>query len=78
VQVIHVLDEASVDEAFAALPHADALLLDSGWPESDRGGDQHGDVVGRPLPVAAAKLVTRASTVAVAGLVRSARRRYIL
>jgi phosphoribosylanthranilate isomerase len=32
VQVIHVLDEASVDEAFAALPHADALLLDSGNP----------------------------------------------
>ena len=32
VQVIHVLDEASVDEARAALPHADALLLDSGNP----------------------------------------------
>ena len=32
VQVIHVLDEASVEEAAAALPHADALLLDSGNP----------------------------------------------
>lgn len=32
VQVIHVLDEASVEEARAALPHVDALLLDSGNP----------------------------------------------
>jgi phosphoribosylanthranilate isomerase len=32
VQVIHVLDEASVEEARLALPHADALLLDSGNP----------------------------------------------
>ena len=32
VQVIHVLDEASVDEALAAAEHADALLLDSGNP----------------------------------------------
>jgi phosphoribosylanthranilate isomerase len=32
VQVIHVLDEASVDEARAALPLVHALLLDSGNP----------------------------------------------
>ena len=32
VQVIHVLDDASVAEASAALPHVDALLLDSGNP----------------------------------------------
>ena len=32
VQVIHVLDEASVDEALAAAPEVDALLLDSGNP----------------------------------------------
>jgi phosphoribosylanthranilate isomerase len=32
VQVIHVLDDASVEEAAAALPHVDALLLDSGNP----------------------------------------------
>ena len=32
VQVIHVLDEASVDEALAAAEAADALLLDSGNP----------------------------------------------
>lgn len=32
VQVIHVLDEASVGEAAAALPHVHALLLDSGNP----------------------------------------------
>jgi phosphoribosylanthranilate isomerase len=32
VQVIHVLDEASVAEALAAAPHVDALLLDSGNP----------------------------------------------
>lgn len=32
VQVIHVLDDASVEEAQAALPHVDALLLDSGNP----------------------------------------------
>jgi phosphoribosylanthranilate isomerase len=30
VQVIHVVDDASVDEARAAAPHVDALLLDSG------------------------------------------------
>jgi len=32
VQVIHVLDDASVVEAAAALPHVHALLLDSGNP----------------------------------------------
>lgn len=32
VQVIHVLGEASVDEAVAAAPYVDALLLDSGNP----------------------------------------------
>ncbi len=32
VQVIHVLNEASVEEALAAAEHADALLLDSGNP----------------------------------------------
>jgi len=32
VQVIHVLDDASVDEASEAAPHVDALLLDSGNP----------------------------------------------
>ena len=32
VQVIHVLDETSVDEAVAVLPHVHALLLDSGNP----------------------------------------------
>lgn len=32
VQVIHVLDEASVEEALAAAEQADALLLDSGNP----------------------------------------------
>lgn len=32
VQVIHVLDERSVDEALAAAEHVDALLLDSGNP----------------------------------------------
>ncbi len=32
VQVIHVLDLASVDEAAAVAPHVDALLLDSGNP----------------------------------------------
>jgi phosphoribosylanthranilate isomerase len=32
VQVIHVLDDASVAEALAAAPHIDALLLDSGNP----------------------------------------------
>ena len=32
VQVIHVLDEASVAEAAEALPHVHALLLDSGNP----------------------------------------------
>ena len=32
VQVIHVLDEASVDEALAAADETDALLLDSGNP----------------------------------------------
>ncbi len=33
VQVIHVLDDASVAEALAAAPHVDALLLDSGNPK---------------------------------------------
>ena len=32
VQVIHVVGEASLDEALAAAPHVDALLLDSGNP----------------------------------------------
>ncbi|OIN56920.1 phosphoribosylanthranilate isomerase [Arsenicibacter rosenii] len=32
VQVIHVLDEATIDEALAAADHVDALLLDSGNP----------------------------------------------
>lgn len=32
VQVIHVLNDASVAEALAAAPHVDALLLDSGNP----------------------------------------------
>lgn len=32
VQVIHVVDEASVAEAQATAPHVDALLLDSGNP----------------------------------------------
>ncbi len=32
VQVIHVLDDASVTEALAAAPQVDALLLDSGNP----------------------------------------------
>ena len=32
VQVVHVLDAASVDEALAAAPFVDALLLDSGNP----------------------------------------------
>jgi phosphoribosylanthranilate isomerase len=32
VQVIHVLDDTSVDEALALAPHVDALLLDSGNP----------------------------------------------
>jgi len=33
VQVIHVEDEASVEEALAAAPEVDALLLDSGRPK---------------------------------------------
>lgn len=33
VQVIHVLDEASVQEALGAAPWVDALLLDSGNPQ---------------------------------------------
>lgn len=32
VQVVHVLDRASVGEALAAVPHVHALLLDSGNP----------------------------------------------
>ncbi|MBC7893398.1 MAG: phosphoribosylanthranilate isomerase, partial [Sphingobacteriaceae bacterium] len=32
VQVLHVLDERQLDEALAAAPHVDALLLDSGNP----------------------------------------------
>lgn len=33
VQVIHVTGEATIDEALAAAPHVDALLLDSGRPD---------------------------------------------
>jgi phosphoribosylanthranilate isomerase len=33
VQVIHVMGEASIDEAYAAAPWVDALLLDSGNPQ---------------------------------------------
>jgi phosphoribosylanthranilate isomerase len=32
VQVVHVVDAASVDEALGVAPHVDALLLDSGNP----------------------------------------------
>ena len=32
VQVIHVVDESSIDEALAVAPHVDAILLDSGNP----------------------------------------------
>jgi phosphoribosylanthranilate isomerase len=35
VQVIHVENEASVDEALAVAPHVDALLLDSGRPNAE-------------------------------------------
>lgn len=35
VQVIHVLDESSVDEALGIIPFVDALLLDSGNPKLD-------------------------------------------
>ncbi len=35
VQVIHVMDESSVDEALQIVPHVDALLLDSGNPKQD-------------------------------------------
>ena len=35
VQVIHVMDESSVDEALQIVPHVDALLLDSGNPKLD-------------------------------------------
>ncbi|MGZ8544795.1 MAG: phosphoribosylanthranilate isomerase [Flavisolibacter sp.] len=35
VQVIHVIDESSVDEALEIVPHVDALLLDSGNPKLD-------------------------------------------
>ena len=34
VQVIHVQDKSSIDEAIAAQDHADALLLDSGRPNA--------------------------------------------
>jgi len=34
VQVIHVCGEASVEEALAAAPHVDAVLLDSGAPQA--------------------------------------------
>lgn len=34
VQVIHVTGEAALDEALAAAPHVDALLLDSGNPQA--------------------------------------------
>lgn len=33
VQVIHVADESSIDEAAAIAPHVDAILLDSGNPK---------------------------------------------
>ena len=33
VQVIHVADISSIDEALKAAPHVDALLLDSGNPK---------------------------------------------
>jgi phosphoribosylanthranilate isomerase len=33
VQVIHVCDESSIDEALAVAPHVDAILLDSGNPK---------------------------------------------
>jgi phosphoribosylanthranilate isomerase len=35
VQVIHVENEASVEEALAVAPHVDALLLDSGRPNAE-------------------------------------------
>ncbi|QTN40047.1 phosphoribosylanthranilate isomerase [Cryomorphaceae bacterium] len=35
VQVIHVLDEGSVEEAQSVAPHVDAILLDSGNPNLD-------------------------------------------
>ena len=34
VQVIHVLDEATIDTAMRAVPYVDALLLDSGAPNA--------------------------------------------
>lgn len=34
VQVIHVQDDASIDDALATAPHVDALLLDSGNPNA--------------------------------------------
>lgn len=34
VQVIHVQDESAVEEALAAAPHVNALLLDSGRPKA--------------------------------------------
>jgi phosphoribosylanthranilate isomerase len=34
VQVVHVSGPASLDEALAAAPHVDALLLDSGRPDA--------------------------------------------
>ena len=36
VQVVHVVDELSVDEAVRIAPHVDALLLDSGRPDAER------------------------------------------
>lgn len=33
VQVIHVVDESSIDEAIAVAPYVDAILLDSGNPK---------------------------------------------
>ena len=34
VQVIHVIDEGSIEEAIRIAPHVDALLLDSGNPKA--------------------------------------------
>ncbi len=35
VQVIHVQNEASINDALASAPHVDALLLDSGNPDAE-------------------------------------------
>ena len=60
VQVIHVLDESSVDEATAALPFVDALLLDSGNPRQaikllGGTGHVHDWALSRRIHVAAAR-----------------------